>query len=680
MATSLPRRLTSVVVLTAVAAVALGWVTYAFVDGRNQQREQQIADRAANAVELTFALIEADLIAAQVAIPSLGGVERAAFEAFATDALRRGLLVSVAYEPIVNSVSRAGWEREFGTAMQARSVDGSFERAAEYPRYAPVQFIYPSNAANRGVIGFDILNDANRKGAALQALRDGRPRMTPPIALAATGEAGLVAFQPLRAGSAESRVTPGIVSSSLDGEAIHERMDAVAPTGTELAIGQGGAMLFGERVEGGTARQIDALGQQLDVIVAVVPPVPPIVPALAVGSIVGLAGLSSGLITRNRRRDAERRRERRLNATSLRVVAEELASASTPSQVIDALDGYLERRLGQPCSLQLTVTEGGRVVSRQSSTRRGWTSDAPADAELNAELPDGGAMKLEIGYPDGVSDQGPLDSIRAVASTAGQALRRSLDAHRQRESLEVLQQSLLPPGLPDIPYGRLGARYITSSSAAVGGDWYEAILLDDGAVVLIIGDVAGRGFPAATTMGQLRVACDVATLDEHASPADVLKRINDYSCRSAGGSTFIGTCLVICVHPDGGASAASAGHLPPILLNGDVTAPWSVATGPALGLVPDTTYPVSRVHVPDGGGLLLMTDGMVERRDEPVDVSIARAARVAGGVPYDDLLDELPDLLHVLRDDDAAMLLLVRQPVITEPTAPDPVPLESTVQ
>ena len=78
---------------------------------------------------------------------------------------------------------------------------------------------------------------------------------------------------------------------------------------------------------------------------------------------------------------------------------------------------------------------------------------------------------------------------------------------RDHEVAEMLQRSLLPESLPAIDGVQLEARYLPAGSgAAIGGDWYDAIELDDGRVAVVVGDVVGHGLRAATVMGQLRNA------------------------------------------------------------------------------------------------------------------------------------------------------------------------------
>src|SRR5512144_19029 len=182
-----------------------------------------------------------------------------------------------------------------------------------------------------------------------------------------------------------------------------------------------------------------------------------------------------------------------------------------------------------------------------------------------------------------------LALIDVLVRTVARAIERSrLDEQRERELAEeralglTFQRSLLP----DIP-GRIGqvelaARYRTGDPGVhVGGDWFDAIAVDDG-LVLVVGDVQGHDVKAAALMGQLRTVVR-ATAGEGHAPAGVLARTSDYLDRLGG--DLLATVLV--VHLDVHArlaTAACAGHLPPAVLEmtdgGTVLREVEVATGP----------------------------------------------------------------------------------------------------
>ena len=93
-----------------------------------------------------------------------------------------------------------------------------------------------------------------------------------------------------------------------------------------------------------------------------------------------------------------------------------------------------------------------------------------------------------------------------------QEITETKQAEREHRIAETLQRSLLPDRLPEIPGVTLAARYVPATAdMEVGGDWYDVVPLPDGHLGLAIGDVAGHGLRAASTMGQLRMALDQYT-------------------------------------------------------------------------------------------------------------------------------------------------------------------------
>jgi serine phosphatase RsbU (regulator of sigma subunit) len=139
----------------------------------------------------------------------------------------------------------------------------------------------------------------------------------------------------------------------------------------------------------------------------------------------------------------------------------------------------------------------------------------------------------------------------------------------------------------------------------VGGDFYYSALLSDGTMMLVLGDVSGKGLPAAmtvsTVMGALR---NESTL----SPAKAMQNLNRVLYASnSGGFT---TCLCARVDPDGSITLASAGHLPPYLNGAEVALPGALP----LGVAPEVEYTESLLHLAPGGQLTMISDGVVEAR------------------------------------------------------------------
>ena len=272
-------------------------------------------------------------------------------------------------------------------------------------------------------------------------------------------------------------------------------------------------------------------------------------------------------------------------------------------------------------------------------------------------------------YPEPSSpSQSDLDLIDVLVRTVGTALERSrLDEEREKELADeralglTFQRSLLPKIPRRIGPVELAARYRTGDPGVhVGGDWFDAIEVQDG-VVLVVGDVQGHDVQAAAMMGQLRTVAR-ATASEGHPPAGVLARTADYLERLD--SDLLATVLVIHLDSQGQlATVASAGHLPPLLLTSPgerrIARQIEVETGPPLG-IGEHWEERSTVLAP-ASVLLLYTDGLVETRtwdiDEGIDLLRALLETLPPGVGPARVLDTALELLPAgSRGDDVAVL------------------------
>jgi PAS domain S-box-containing protein len=240
---------------------------------------------------------------------------------------------------------------------------------------------------------------------------------------------------------------------------------------------------------------------------------------------------------------------------------------------------------------------------------------------------------------------------------------------REHRIAETLQRSLLPERLPQIEGVEMAARYLPAGvGTEVGGDWYDALELKDGRVALVVGDVVGHGLRAAATMGQLRNACRAYALVE-TSPAEVVARINRLVL--SGGEEAMATLLYLVLDRDTGEVAyTSAGHPPPLVLTPD--GPMFLEDGRSVpvGAADPAAFREGVATIPPGSTLLLYTDGLVERRDVPLEdrlAQLAAAARAAGG-ELQDLCDQLLAGVIGPHDpgDDVALLAVRPTPVSAE--------------
>ncbi|MBE3201282.1 MULTISPECIES: PP2C family protein-serine/threonine phosphatase [Parafrankia] len=228
---------------------------------------------------------------------------------------------------------------------------------------------------------------------------------------------------------------------------------------------------------------------------------------------------------------------------------------------------------------------------------------------------------------------------RIVASSAGEATRvigLVVDVTWRHAMVDMLQRSILPQSLPRLPGVALVARYLPAARGArVGGDWYDACLLADGAVLLVVGDVAGHGLPAVAAMAELRHATRAYALAGY-SPADITTQLSGNLAPEPDGTTA--TAVVTRLDPATHQLTWScAGHPPPLMLTGAGPEYLDDVHGPILGAAPTLTYGQTDLSLPPGARLLLYTDGLVERRgvsltDRLDTLTRAAACHSAGGL------------------------------------------------
>jgi PAS domain S-box-containing protein len=214
--------------------------------------------------------------------------------------------------------------------------------------------------------------------------------------------------------------------------------------------------------------------------------------------------------------------------------------------------------------------------------------------------------------------------LQVAADRAALAIERARLFEREHRIATQLQRALLPDGLPSVPGLRLAARYLPGGAGTeVGGDWYDALALPGGRLVLVMGDVAGRGVSAAATMGQLRSALRAYALDD-VGPGEVLARLNRFQLLM--GIDSMATAVLLELDPGRGtARYANAGHPPPVLIGSDGEPVYldDVRSAP-LGALEDATFDEAEIELGPGATVVLYTDGLVERRGQSLDEGFSR--------------------------------------------------------
>jgi serine phosphatase RsbU (regulator of sigma subunit) len=224
------------------------------------------------------------------------------------------------------------------------------------------------------------------------------------------------------------------------------------------------------------------------------------------------------------------------------------------------------------------------------------------------------------------------DVLQLAADRAALAV-QSLRAQEDRAGVAALQRSLLPAALPAVPGVEIAARYVPGSGV-LGGDWYDVFVLPSGELGVVIGDVAGSGLPAAVIMGRMRSALRAYALGT-TDPAEVLDRLDRKMQHFEPGA--LATVLYAVLDPAlDRAYLCSAGHLPPVLARPEEAAGLvEIAGGLMIGVDPRVRRRVTTVKIADGAVLCLYTDGLVERRERPLDEGLGLLCRTVAAKPPD---------------------------------------------
>jgi sigma-B regulation protein RsbU (phosphoserine phosphatase) len=204
---------------------------------------------------------------------------------------------------------------------------------------------------------------------------------------------------------------------------------------------------------------------------------------------------------------------------------------------------------------------------------------------------------------------GDLTNVAALIVLIRRFARSRRDEERlvsELEAARIVQKVLIPDEVPAI--SGFEAQAVYKPASQVGGDFFQIVAAKNGGALVVIGDVSGKGMPAAMTVSLL--VGTFRTLAHYTqSPAEILRAMNQRMlARSGGGFT---TCSVLRADADGNVTVANAGHLAPYLDGKELP----LESGLPLGLSADSSYIESRFPLRPGDRLTLLTDGVPEARN-----------------------------------------------------------------
>lgn len=252
----------------------------------------------------------------------------------------------------------------------------------------------------------------------------------------------------------------------------------------------------------------------------------------------------------------------------------------------------------------------------------------------------------------------------ALAATRDRLAGAEQQAAERHRLARQLQRAIMPPTAHPVyrPGLRVAVRYRPAEEdQRVGGDWYDAVALPDGRVLLTVGDIAGHGIAAATGMVVLRNALRGLAITG-AGPGRLLSWLNSVACCL----TEQVTATVVCGLFDPASRTlrwANAGHVPPVLVSRGKAEALTPPDGVLLGAVDVASYEETRHELQRQDILLMYTDGLIERRDSGMDQALGQLLAAASR-PVDDLEDYLDRLLSCdIADTDDDTCLIAVQPI-----------------
>src|SRR5215467_2802848 len=207
----------------------------------------------------------------------------------------------------------------------------------------------------------------------------------------------------------------------------------------------------------------------------------------------------------------------------------------------------------------------------------------------------------------------------ALRQSVGELKETTAAKERIESELKIardIQMSMVPKTFPPFPHRPEFELYATLVPARqVGGDFYDFLFIDDNHLCFVIGDVSGKGVPAALFMAVTRTLFRT-TASKVSRPDEILSLLNLELCRDNDSCMFVTVFCAVLDTRTGEVEYSNGGHNLPYLISHDETAPLKNTGGMALGFTEAATYQSKKIMLRAGDGLFLYTDGVTEAMDE----------------------------------------------------------------
>jgi serine phosphatase RsbU (regulator of sigma subunit)/CHASE1-domain containing sensor protein len=643
-------------------------------------RDRELAELARTDVTATVGELVAALAGASTIVDGSGAdIALDRWTQFATAAVEVSILESLALEVAVADRDRAAFEAMVGPILEP-SPQG-LVNAGTRDRYLPVRDVVPVTDESSRLFGFDIAADPTRRDATVDATAAGELVISAPLAAQPTGQPAFFVVKPLfrqdpapLSPSEREAALVGFITTAVSGRSIIETAAGRLPADARFTLLDQDFEVGSTdpRPDGGEVTTFTVAGREWQLVVDDGRG-PGYLPAwlLAVATLIVTASIALVLRARiqvqrlaavdaHRHAQSAELGQRLAEARTTAGVADAVRLEATP--LFDAVNASVRtvddsRQVlqpvideGLPPSLASdigidagnpagqAVIENRWVLIRDSNLMKGTFDDDFVDALLDIDYLSLAFIPLENREHEVVGllgvawdrprtfDATTMALLRSVGELCEQTLERARLHDSEHHLVQRLQHGALsaPPRLPGL---EVTVRYESAMQAlSIGGDWYDAIVLDDHTVALVVGDVAGHGVPAVAEMIELRSAIHALLRADH--PLDQVLTVADDILTSAD-RTRIATALVAVFDSQAQqVEYSSAGH-PPALLrrpNGEVEILMD-GRRPVLGVAPPVACPPVKRPFDTGSVFVAYTDGLIERRHEDLLVSINRLAK-----------------------------------------------------